>query len=226
MNNKKIKAITDSKNLCYKCLKKKKINEYRIYGRGYGSNFDNCHAGIQICDECKENNPLDLWFYETPKQEKGDYYETYLYESEIDKFVGTFPLEGQELFYNGIDGYTIDSQDWIDMELGILPDEKYEDYGFYSPRQIKAYNEKFTTCEYTINKEYDDGSIGCYCPFGASGNKDQIADEYNISVECYSCKYHKLRHTPIRTINEEDFNDYEIYIKYKIKEEKLKSKFE
>ena len=71
----------------------------------------------------------------------------------------------------------MDSQDWIDMKLGILPDEKYEAYYMISPRQIKAYEERFTTCEHPVNvySNIGEGFEYCMCPFGAKGEYGQKA---------------------------------------------------
>ena len=55
MNSKGIVAIKDTKNLCYKCLKKKnKVHKIEICGSGYGSSFDNFSTSLQLCDDCYE----------------------------------------------------------------------------------------------------------------------------------------------------------------------------
>jgi hypothetical protein len=168
-----------------------------------------------------------MWFNEKP--EMNDYCADYKYEKDIINFVNTLPLQGKELFWNrcayGACSNIMDSQDWIDMHLGILPDEKYEEYGMYSPSEIKAYKERFPICEYPVTEIFNDGSKGCWCPFGASGNYNQQIG-LNISDECYYCKYFKVRETPIKEIYSEDFNDYELYMKSKLKAEELKKKFE
>ena len=64
MNSKGILAIKDTKNLCYKCLKKKdKIQKINIGSRGYGSYFDNFSTSLQLCDACYEESTRDkpIW---------------------------------------------------------------------------------------------------------------------------------------------------------------------
>lgn len=218
-------AIENYENICFKCLKEKQIETFSLYRSNYGSSFDNNYTTLQICEDCK---PRDLgeWFNEEP--EYNGHSENYKYEKNIIEFVKTFSIEGQELFWNrlayGANADEMESQDWIDMKLGILPDEKYEEYGYYSPSKIKAYKERFPTCEHPVNRIWDDNSKGCWCPFGASGNYGQKAG-WNISDECYECEYYKLRETPIKDINSEDFDDYKMYIKSKMNFDKWDKKF-
>ena len=74
----KIKPVKYTKHLCFKCLKEHKhINNYSIYGRGYGSSFDNENTILQLCDEC-DNKDLNDWFNEEPTY--GEYWEDYKYE--------------------------------------------------------------------------------------------------------------------------------------------------
>jgi hypothetical protein len=208
----KVLAIEDYENICFKCLEKKKVEKYHIYRNSYGSSFDNQHTMLQICEECKPEG-IKQWFDEEPVMD--EYYAKYTYETNIIDFVNTLPLEGQELFWNRCNGgacaYQMDSQDWIDDKLGILPDEIYEEYSMYSPRQIKAYKERFPVCEYPVNAKFDDDSFGCYCPFGASGNKDQKVDG-NISDECYGCEKFKERKSPIKEMDYDTYKKYEVYI--------------
>jgi hypothetical protein len=156
-----------------------------------------------------------------------DWCEDYKYENNIYDFIETLPLEGKELFQNtcSSDGYHMKAQDYIDMKLGILPDQKYKEYGMYSPSERKAYEDRFPTCEYPINRIWDDDSKGCACPFGASGEYGQVIDEDNISKECYYCKYYKNRETTLKTIDAEDFSDYKLYIQSKLRMTELEAKF-
>jgi hypothetical protein len=223
----KIKAIENYENICFCCLQEKpRLNKFKIYGRGYGSSFDNNNTYLQICEDCKPEG-IEDWFNEEPEITNG-YCEEYKYEDNIFEFVNTFPLQGQELFYNRLssDGWGMNSQDWIDMKLGILPDEIYEEYGMYSPRQIKAYQERFSSCEYPTNIVWNDNSKGCWCPFGASGKFDQKADEYNYSTECYSCEFYKQRETPLKTFDNDTYEEYEKYIRGKLHISKFKNLFE
>lgn len=212
--------------LCYCCDElqenEKDLIKYSISYRGYGSIFDNCRFTVQLCKKCDKPEYKE-WFYEEPKME--DYCEVYQYEEKIEELINSFPIENQEYVWNGMDGYWMERQDWIDMQLGILPDEKYEEYGMYSPRQIKAYEERFTTCEHPVNVVYSDGSKGCWCPFGAHGEYGQQVSP-NISDECYGCEYYKKRETPIKKMDRDTYDKYEKYINAKIYIEKYKDLFE
>ncbi|MEM5592922.1 hypothetical protein AAHH67_16150 [Niallia circulans] len=132
----KILAIDDYDGICFCCLNKNKLGleKYSLYRSEYGSSFDNYYTYLQICDECKPNE-IEKWFYEEPDMD--NYYTNYKYEQNIMDLVETFPLQGQELFWNrcayGACAHSMESQDWIDDKLGILPDEVYEnEYSMYS----------------------------------------------------------------------------------------------
>lgn len=224
----KIKPIEKYDKICFKCLKEKdELKKYYLNRYEYGSKFDNMVTYLQICNECSPEG-IEEWFNEKPEM-KHDCYAVYKYEQNIIDFIDTLPIQGQELFWNrcvsGAIAYYMDSQDWIDMKLGILPDEKYEAYYMISPRQIKAYEERFTTCEYPINVVYSDDSKGCWCPFGASGEYGQQISP-NISDECYGCEHYKKRETPIKEMDWNTYKKYEKYIRAKIYIEKYKDLFE
>lgn len=211
----KVEAIENHENICFCCLKDiKSVKRYSIYRSEYGSSFDNFYTYLQLCSGCTPED-IDLWFDEEPEMIEG-YYAYYKYEGKIKELVNTFPLEGQELFWNrvayGANAYNMSPQDWIDDKLGILPDEIYEEeYDMYSPRQIKAYKERFTTCEHPINVVYSDDSKGCWCPFGANGEYGQKTG-YNISNTCYNCPHYKVRETPIKEMDDKTYNKYKYYI--------------
>lgn len=224
----KIKPIEKYDKICFKCLKEKdELKKYYLNRYEYGSKFDNMVTYLQICNECSPEG-IEEWFNEKPEM-KHDCYAVYKYEQNIIDFIDTLPIQGQELFWNrcasGAIAYYMDSQDWIDMKLGILPDEKYEAYYMISPRQIKAYEERFTTCEYPVNVVYSDDSKGCWCPFGASGEYGQQISP-NISDECYGCEHYKKRETPIKEMDWNTYGKYEKYIRAKIYIEKYKDLFE
>ena len=121
----------------------------------------------------------------------------------------------------------MESQDWIDYQLDELPHEKCKEYGYYSPKDIEAYETKFTTCEYVANVTWNDGSKGSWCPFGASGDYGQKIDKYvNLSDECTDCTYYKLRENSIKEIKGEDLHEWENYMVAKLKEDEYKYKFE
>ena len=225
MNSKGIVAIEDT-DICMKCLKKKATHTYRIYGRGYGSSFDMSNTKFQCCDDC-DKPEYEEWFNEQKVMD--DYVETYQHEEKIWDLVKSLPLESQELFENRFDsdGWHMDAQDWIDYQLDELPHEKCKEYCMYSPKDIEAYETKFTTCEYVTNVTWSDGSQGSWCPFGANGDYGQKVDNCgNLSDECTDCQYYKKRENPIKEIKGDDLNDWEEYMKAKLKEDEYKSKFE
>lgn len=192
--DKKIKFVKYSENLCFKCLKEKEnIHSYRLAYRGYGSLFDSFNSIIQLCDECNCLE-LNLWTNETPTM--NDYCEEYQHEEKIFDFIDTLPVQGRELFDNqcsdGACAHYINSQDWIDIELGIAPDSVYKENGLYSPSERTAYEERFPTCENVYLKTYKDGSASCQCKFGAHGEKDGSCGP-NISDKCYTCNHYKKK---------------------------------
>ena len=215
---KKIKAIKYNERICFKCLKESdNIHKYSIGYRGYGSDFDNFNTIIQLCDDC-DCKELDKWCNENP--EINGYYEDYKYEKNISDLVDTFPIQGRELFENqcsnGAHAYNIESQDWIDIELKIAPDEIYKQYGMYSPSERNAYEERFPTCENVYLKTYKDGSGHCKCNYGAYGEKDGSCS-LNISNECFYCKHYKKKGFDfVRKVEEEKY-----IIKSKLKEVKM-----
>jgi hypothetical protein len=166
-----------------------------------------------LCEECNPTG-IEKWVNEQPKYV--DYYETYQYENEIHKLIDELPIEGQELVLArtayGASAPWISGKDWIDMQLGTLPDKKYEEYGYYSPRQIKAYHDRFPTCEHPINVIYSEDSKASNCPFGAMGGFNQKVDDDNPWDDCYNCPHYKQRNTKIKTMSSEEYDRYEKYI--------------
>lgn len=205
MNN-RITPIKYTEHLCFKCLKEhNNIHKYEISNRGYGSGFDGENTLLQLCDKCN-NNDLDKWFNEIPKIE--EYWEVYKYEYNIFNFIKTLPLQGRELFENqmstGACAYNIDSQEWLDIELNIAPDEVYKRNGMYSPSEIKAYHDRFPTCDKVYLKTYSDKSVGCLCAYGAFGNKDGTCED-NIWNSCYTCKTYKKKNIDDKLKEVKDF---------------------
>lgn len=232
LNTKGIKAIKNTECLCWKCLKehsKDNIHVIHIPSSGYGSQFDNMSTQIQLCDNCyAETNP-EWWKFETVPFTDDGMGELFRYDKEISQFIEALPLEGQymvmnEFAYGACAGYSMDAQDWIDFELGELSHEKCKEYGFISPDEEKAYQERFTTCQYPMNRIYNDGSKGCWCPFGAYGKENQLAGD-NVSDECYNCHYYKKRKSPILNISDDDWEDLMMYFHYQINEYRLEQKF-
>jgi hypothetical protein len=225
MNNRP-KAINSYKNLCFKCLNKKKITKFSLY-RGYGSSFDNYRTYLQICDDCKPTN-IKAWFDEEPEMQD-NFYEEYKHEKDITDLVDSFPLEGQELFWNrcayGALADSMGSQDWIDMKLGILPDEKYKEYGMYSPTEKRLYEERYPTCNHPINIVHSDESKGSRCVFGASGKYGQEVG-LNISEECSKCQRYTPRNEPIKDMSYDEYKLYHAYYIGKLNYFNLKDRFE
>ncbi|WP_338659712.1 hypothetical protein QJR30_07530 [Paraclostridium sordellii] len=125
----RVEYVKYKENLCFKCLQEKEdINTYGLKGRGYGSKYQNAYTKLQLCDECvgsiKKHEELKKWFYEKPKMED-ICTEDYKYECEIAEYIKTIPIQGQELFENQIEkgSFTVDSQEWIDKELGLISDD-------------------------------------------------------------------------------------------------------
>jgi len=212
--------------LCFHCdqlvEKKEQLYIYSMSGRGYGSSFDSCHFTIQLCSTCNQPE-YETWFNEEAKKE--EYVQEFQYEESIINLIHSFPIENQEYIWNGMDSYSIPRQDWIDMQLGLLPDEKYEYYGMFSPRQILAYEKRFSTCKYPIDVVYSKGSIGCRCPFGAFGEEGQVPS-INISEECFSCSHYEKREKPIKQMTKDEFETYKTYIVGKLNYLTYKEQFE
>ena len=228
--DKKVTPIKDYDKICFKCLKEKdELKKYYLNRYEYGSKFDNMVTYLQICNECSPEG-IEEWFNEKPEM-KHDCYAVYKYEQNIIDFIDTLPIQGQELFWNrcasGAIAYYMDSQDWIDMKLGILPDEKYEAYYMISPRQIKAYEERFTTCEHPVNvySNIGEGFEYCMCPFGAKGEYGQKASS-DASIECFNCEHYKKRENNIKEMDYKAYREYKNYINAKLIVEKFKSLFE
>ncbi len=226
-----VKAMKNNIGLCWKCLKsfhKSRIHTISIPEMGYGSSFDGNGTRVQLCDSCYEESNPQIWYME----ENHDLYgigrgEEYVYEKEMIDYINSLPLEGRQFAENeftyGWCSRKMKAQDWIDYELGILSHEKCKEYGLYSHQEIKAYEDKFTTCEYVANRIWSDGSKGSCCPFGSSGKYGQICG--SISSKCYRCKHYKIRETPIKDIPAKDFKDYMAYLEMKIRYDELTKRF-
>lgn len=213
----KIKAIQNTAKLCWKCLKEKEPLHIIKFGPlGYGSGFDNCQTKIQLCEECFQKSNPDIWSEEIvyDSEEAREYgFAHYIHEDEIFAYFDSLPIEGRQFVWNEFhdDGYQMDPQDWIDYQIGILPHEVAKKYGLYSTQEIDAYKEQFPKCRWPVNRIFDDGSKGCWCPFGAHGEYGQKAGR-NISEECYQCEHYAKRdeNDPIKDIPDHEFSDYQI----------------
>lgn len=218
----------NNERLCYCCdtLQPTKddihILEIGRYDRGYPSKFVSSNVKIQLCPSCLKEE-YEKWFYEIPVI-KNIFCEEYKYEENIKDFINSFILENQEYVWNYMDFYTMEREDWLDMKRGTLPDYKYKEYGMYSPSEFKSYEERFPTCQFPANVVYSDGSKGCKCPFGASGDFGQ-KESINISIECNKCEcYQKRIGDNLRTLELLDFGLYEQIIKGEIAKIKFEQK--
>lgn len=204
MNSKGITALKDT-TVCMQCLKKKATHTYSIYGRGYGSNYDNFNSKFQLCDDCAKDE-YKTWADEESHWE-GEMFcgEVYKYEGNISALLKSFPLEAKELFYNrfatGANADTMKPQDWIDFELNELSYKKCKKYGLISPQERVAYIERFPNCSCVVINKYRDGSQGSSCPYMAHGDKNGNVG-LNISCECYMCSHYKPREGDIKIIDE------------------------
>lgn len=207
MNSKGIVAIKDTKNLCYKCLKKKdNIHKISIGSRGYGSYFDDMSTYLQLCDDCYKESQKDKPIWNMKSLDDNNMYDdSYLYDNEMSGYLHNLPLEGQELVFNrnsygAYAGYNMDSQDYIDFELDELPHKKCKQYGMHSPQEKAAYKERFPNCECVKINKYKDGSQGSSCPYGVSGDKNGDIG-LNIWNKCYMCTHYNPRKGDIEVID-------------------------
>lgn len=226
-------AIKDHKGLCWNCLETKdNVRIIKIPELGYGSGFDGAGTEIHLCEECYQKSNPKIWGLKvlTDTDDKGNWMgEEYEYEKEMFAYFNQLPLVGQQFVLNEYQNgwcadHVLEPQDWIDYEEKTISHEKCKELGLYSHQEIEAYRERFPVCEHPVNKHYSDGSCGCWCPYGASGRKDQTID-LNISDECYMCEYFKVREKPRKDIKAEEWDDYKTFVLYKNKMDKLKAKF-
>jgi ribosome-associated toxin RatA of RatAB toxin-antitoxin module len=73
-----------------------------------------------------------------------------------------------------------------------MPDEEMEEKGMYSPRQIKAYKERFPTCDKVSIIEYKDGSRVSRCIYWAFGDEHGQCG-LNTSNKCFDCASYSKR---------------------------------
>lgn len=207
MNSKNIKAIKNTDNLCYKCLKKKdNIHQIDIGSRGYGSYFDNFGTSLYLCDSCYNESTQEAPIWNMQALNENDIYDdSYLYDNEMYSYIDNLPLESRELVFNrNAYGSLVDCsmkpQDYIDYELDELPHKKCKQYGLYSPQEKAAYEERFPNCECVKIDKYKDGSQGSSCPYGAFGDRDGNVG-LNMYDECYMCSHYKPRNGDIKVID-------------------------
>lgn len=119
-------GITPLKNgVCMVCQEKEATHKYFFpHYRGFGSAFDMMKLEFYCCDDCDRKRFAE-WFNETPTKDKFGL-EEYHREREMCSFFESLPVNSQERIWND----DMDSQDWIDLHLGELSDEKKKEYGF------------------------------------------------------------------------------------------------
>lgn len=112
-------AITNPDVACCSCLgEAEEISHINIKAIGWGSRFDLGSTQLNLCHDCRKQISEEWLKLEVVEQEKS-MGRKYKYEDEIIQLVETFPLAGQELFYNRYNSkYSINPQTWINNELG------------------------------------------------------------------------------------------------------------
>jgi len=212
-------AIQYPENTCFNCLQNTQVHKIRIPALGQGSKFKFFSTRLNLCLECLKQTNSNWWKLEIIEN-KEDWYELhYKYEKEILEFINQMPLSGQELFYarfgSGANSDLMRGQDWINYALGKLSHEKCNQYGYYSPEEIKAYQERFPLCDKIKSIIYENEEFKEYnifklrCPFGAEDNQ--------INSQCYECRLFIERNGEIETIDKEDFEFYELHTKLRLK---------
>ena len=231
-----IKAITNSKNICYHCLKefeKENLHKIEINALGYGSFFDNFGTSLQLCNDCYEKSK-SIWTFNTIKDK--DNYTIYANEKEIEDYIYSLPIETQELVFNtnawgAFADDMMEPQDWIDYKIGILSHEKCCNYGLISKHMIEEFTDKYPRCEHVINISYNDGQVSSCCFNGSHGLKDGKIDKNDIKKnsqvgKCWNCEYFKERTSPYFLIDYfKDYKYYKIQKEYEVNQEKIKKLF-
>ena len=226
-------AIENPDYICFNCLQSyPQLHEILIPVLNHNSKFTNFSSRLYLCPTCLSLTNHEWWKLEIIKlyTEDNMMQLNYKYEKEILDFINQMPLSGQELFYarfgQGIRSDLMRGQDWIDYTLGILPHEKCKEYGYYSPQEIQAYQERFPICEHPANRIYNEKSKNSWCPFGAIGEYNQKCYDKGSDDSCYECEYFKERINHIRNVIENEWKDYEVYYKCKINADRYKKMFE
>ena len=212
-------------NACYQCdtfTIKERMVQLDISNRGYGSLFDSCRLMVQLCADCLKPE-YTKWFNEHPHCTGNT--EHYQFEENIHNLINSFKIDKQERIWNGMDGFHINSLVWIGMQTETLVDDIYEEMGFYSPRQINAYNRQFPSCDHPVNVLFADGSRNCMCPMGAIGDYGQQIQN-TISPSCHLCPQFSIRKKPLEEMAHEDFLDYRQFISGKLHSQRVGSSWE
>jgi len=130
---------------------------------GYGSGLDGCEVNFNLCDDC------------------------------LIELINSFTIEGREKVINSGSNQYLSSEDWIRLQKGEMSDEEMEENHMYSPRQNKAYEERFPICNRVEIIVYEDSSSGSRCPYGAFGDKIGGTKDSGGDNNCFECKSFKVR---------------------------------
>lgn len=128
MNTLGITPLPD--DVCMICQQRPATKAYTFdRPRGHGSCFDG-ETGVLLCCRQCDDAKFAKWFYERPT--KSEWGEHYRFELELFEFLEALPVNSQERFWNHATpgGCQMDSQDWIDLHLGELSEEKRKEFGF------------------------------------------------------------------------------------------------
>lgn len=217
-------AIENPQSICFNCLQEhQQLHIIHIPVLNHGSKFTNFSSRLNLCPSCYNlTNPL-WWNLEIIKSytEYNMMQLNYKYEQEILDFINNMPLSGQELFYarfgKGLNCDSMRSQDWIDYALDKLSHDKCKEYGYFSPKERKAYYERFHVCDKVRiiirDKENDKNNHKeSRCPFGAFGNEDGASENHKPHHQCYGCQMFEVRDSEngIEIMNKEDYEIYEL----------------
>lgn len=130
-------AIENPTKICWHCRKEKDIKVFSYPSLGYGSIFDDFSSEFHICEDCLKSVGKDIFSNKVITEKYGDNdmfsYSVYENEDKLAEFVNSHPVEIQELFYNKFGSssadYNMESNDWINLENGIITEEMKEKYG-------------------------------------------------------------------------------------------------
>lgn len=214
MNSKNIVPVSTEKEncTCMMCMREfPSLNVFHFHEMGYASMFDGVNTEVHLCDECWEK-VKHLMTHEIVVDGNG--FETYKHEEELEKLFESWSLESRELLWNrfahGPSVARFEPQDYIDLMLDEFSDEQCKKYGMYTNTERRIYEERFSTCALPMNIVYKDGSVGCWCPCGASGRVGQIPAS-SVCIQCIKCPHYLKRDSdknPIKNISREEYEKY------------------
>lgn len=189
-------AVNYHEDLCYCCLKHKPNEIYRFQMKHNGpySRFSGLNNRFQICESCashEELEELESWFNQD--EEALELAELCQIEQAIGDYMNQQSPQARELFYNQTsEDWVMDSQDWIDIELGVAEDDVYTRNGLIPISVLTGFLERFPTCEHVYFHE--EAGIQCStCHRGVMGTPQGTPDGLNFYTQCASCEDYQLR---------------------------------